>query len=208
MKKLLTHLALAAAAGLAAVPAQAEINFTFSTADSHVAIGESTTVNFFISGLDSEVLSAFDLNFTWSAGLLGLDTWTFAPGLAELGAGADLLADSPVAGNFGVQAYSVLSDTDLANSQSNSFLLGSFTVSGLADGKTSFTLGPDAVFDRNFVGLNFESLDVNVGSLCVSVGTGDCQTSPIPEPSSLALMLLGLGCVGVAARRRQRTTAA
>ena len=203
MKKHLISLAVAACTCLAAVPASASISFTFSTADNHVAVGESTTVNFYINGLDSEVLSAFDLNFTWGAGLLGLNSWTFAPGVGQLGAGAGYFEDSPVAGNFGVQAWSLLSDGDLAASQANSFLLGSFEVQGLADGKTTFTLGNSPDFDRNFVGLDFASLDVDVGSLCVSVGSGNCTTAPIPEPGTAALMLLGLGAVGGWARRRK-----
>lgn len=206
MNKHLLSLAFAAGAALAAAPARADVSFTFSTADNHVAVGESTTVNFYINGLDSEVLSAFDLNFTWAAGLLGLSNWSFASGVSQLGADAGYFEDSPVAGNFGVQAWSVLSDGDLAAAQDNSFMLGSFEVTGLADGKTSFSLGLDPDFERNFVGLNFASLDVNVGSLCVSVGSGSCTTSPIPEPGTSALMLLGLGAIGGLARRRSRTT--
>ncbi len=195
MKKHLANLAAATCMGLATFAASAQVTFTFQATDTQLELGDSATVSFFVNGLGSQVLSAYDLNFTWAQGVVSFDSRSFAPGLTQLGAGATLVEDSPVAGNFGVQAFSVLSDAALAATQPDSFLLGTFTVTGLAEGSTTFSLGSNLDFERNFVGLDFASLGVDVGSVTITVGA-------IPEPSTYALMLLGLGCIGALSRRR------
>lgn len=195
---------LAASLCLTAGAAQAQTVVTFSSASTHINVGDSTTIDMYISGLGSEILAAFDLNFTWADGVLGLNARDFSAGLAQLGAGAVLDEDAPVAGDFGILGYAVLSDADLGSFQADAFKVASFTLDGVSNGSTVFTLGANPDFARNFVGRDFQTLMVDVGSLCVSVGSGDCAVGVIPEPSTYALMLLGLGGVAALARRRAR----
>ncbi len=200
MKKFLLGLAAAACTTLVAAPAAAQVTFTFTASDTVLDVGETATISFSISGLDAEVLSAFDLNFTWSQAVTGSSAWSFAPVQAQLGAGATVVEDSPVPGNFGVQGFSLLSDAELSASQDNSFLFGTFTITGTAEGTSTFSLGLDPDFERNFVGLDFASLDVAINPVTVTV-------TAVPEPGTYALMFVGLACVGAAARRRRTAKA-
>ena len=88
-------------------------------------------------------------------------------------------------------------------SQADDLLLFRFVMAGAADGVTSFALGANPDFERNLLGLNFESLNVNVGSACIAVGTGSCDNR-VPEPASFGLAGLALLAAGVAGRNRRR----
>ena len=105
----------------------------------------------------------------------------------------------------GIQAYSLLDDATLAAGQADSFLLGTFTMHGAADGVTNIAFGPDPDFQRNFVGLDALSLDVQLGSACIAVGSGSCGGGNAPEPASLALVGLALLAAVAAGRSRRRT---
>ena len=71
MKKLATCLGLAFGALVAASPATAAIVVTFTPSSQHIGIGETAKVDVSISGLGSEILSAFDLNFFYDSSVMG-----------------------------------------------------------------------------------------------------------------------------------------
>jgi Cohesin domain len=208
MKKLLTHILLAILAPFAASSASAAIVVKFTPSAQQVQVGETVQIDMSISGLNSEVLSAFDLNFVYDASVL---SYAFVDGTSAFnqlgeawGATPLLMFDNLVNGDLGVQGSSLTDDADLAAHQDNAFLMFHFDLTADADGTTLFTLGADPLFERNFVGLNFATLDLTIESACVAVGTGVCATA-VPEPSGWLLSLAALGALGAVGRRAAHT---
>ena len=206
---MLSALMLAAGLLLAAVPASAVIIVSFAPSSTHINIGDDVNIDVSISGLAAEILSAVDINFLFSSGAAA---WTVANfgslnNALNLGNAGDsvFLFDTVLASDVGIQAYSLLLDAPLAAGQADSFLLGTFTMHGVADGVTNIAFGPDPDLQRNFVGLDFLSLDVQLGSACVAVGTGSCGGGNAPEPDSLVLIGLALLAAVATGRTRRRT---
>jgi hypothetical protein len=107
---------------------------------------------------------------------------------------------------------------------------GNLTFSGLeltasgcdggASGKACFSttspisLAPSMSWNIDFVGTgpyNFNNPDLKVNFLVNATDdkkTGTNYSLPIPEPETYAMLLAGLGLMGVVARRRQRSLAA
>lgn len=190
MKKAIASLCLAVGALLSTNPASAAAVVTFSPSSQHVNVGDTVTVNVTISGLGAEILSAFDLNFFYNGAILGssfsIDATSSSNQLGDaFGVAPIFVFDVTSPGEWGLQASALADDATVAANQADSFLLAQFAFSADADGVSSFGLGMDPDFERNFVGLNFATLDVAIGSACIAVGTGSCE---VPEPGTLALL--------------------
>lgn len=198
---------LALSLGLTASLANAGVIVKFSPAAQHIDVGGTVQVEMRISGLDAEALSAFDLNFVYDASLLKfqqVSTQGAEEALAASSGVAPLIAlDSVVDGNIGIQGSAFIDDATLAAGQADAFTLFRFDLLGLDNGSTSFTLGTDPDFERNFVGLDFLTLsDVVIEAACVAVGTGNCDTgTALPEPGTAGLAMAALAA---AATRRRR----
>jgi len=205
---ILSSLALATALLCAAAPAAAGVVVTFTPSTQHANIGETLSVDVSIAGLGAEILSAFDLNFIYDGSVIGQNYRSVVgnSALQQLGGayGVDpiWIFDSIALGNWGIQAVALADDATVATEQADAFLLARFQFSADANGTSLFTLGPDLDFQRNFVGLDSQSLDVTVHGACLAVGTGACT---VPEPAGyglLGLALLGAGVPGALRRRR------
>lgn len=203
MKRLLSAVAIASATLVAALPASAAVVVSFTPSSSHVAIGDTVDIQMVIAGLGDEILSAFDINLLFD-GAIASNTSVLFSGEAELGGAADTyFASTFGAGVTNVVGGSWLDDGDLLG-QANSFALVTFTMKGEANGKTTLQLGADPDYERNFVGLRFQSLAVQAGTACLAVGTGSCDNGgTVPEPAGYGLAGLALMAAGWAGRRRK-----
>ena len=66
MRKLIASLAVAFGTLVLAAPASADIVIRFTPATTHINVGDSAAVEMTISGLDAEILSAFDINMLFN----------------------------------------------------------------------------------------------------------------------------------------------
>jgi hypothetical protein len=206
MKKLLSSVALAAGLTCGAVPASAAIVATLSSAATHYNVGDFITVDLAISGLGTEILSAYDLNLFFGNNVLSAGSVTQF--LGQFGGFSNTSTSAAFnADNVEVQLSSRLGGDDLASSQSDDFRFVTYGFQARADGVTWLQFGPDAASERKFVGRNLQSLQVDLNSLCISVGTGTCVQA-VPEPASMALVGIALtGLMVPGALRRRRHTA-
>lgn len=210
MKSHLTAAALAVAALCASVPASAAIALTFTPSATHVNIGDTVTVDVGITGLGTEILAGFDLNFVYSTSVL---TWikTSFFGAQFPNPFPDPIGILEVPGNLGYDIISLDDDATIASIQTDdAFQLFTFEFTGAGNGTTQFTLGGGAN-DRLFLGSIDNAsgspieLAVNVGSVCIEVGTGSCNGGgpTIPEPATYGLVAVALFAAGVTGRRRR-----
>lgn len=112
------------------------------------------------------------------------------------GFGSEWLPVGSLALNFAGTAFS-LADADVDAVTEVSFLDGAFLgLSFSASGKD-----PQITFIPGFgnLGEAFVAYDTSLGLS----GAGDAFYAPVPEPDAIAMLLAGLGLLGVAARRRR-----
>ena len=120
------------------------------------------------------------------------------------------MSGPPVYGarNAHIDLTSLESDTELAALRTDdAFTLMTVSfLAGMVDGSTTLTFGMPPVFASNIVGNGANSLVVELQGACVSVGAaGHCA---VPEPTSCALVGLGLFAAFAPTALRRRKTAA
>ncbi len=212
MKSYLSAAALAVAALCTSAPASAAIVLSFTPSATQISIGQTVMVDVGISGLGAEFLSGLDVNFVYSTAVLNWVSTAFSA--AQFGMiFPDPIGETGGPGDMGYDVISLEDDATLAGIQTDdAFKLFTLEFTGAADGATTLTLGGGAN-DRLFLGsggINAVELAVDVGSVCIAVGSGSCAgaSQPIPEPATYGLAAIALLAAGVAGRSRRRASAA
>lgn len=167
----------------------------FAPAAAEATVGDSLDVSLSIGGLTStELVSGFDLTALFDPALLGASGFTFSD---SLGGPLDVLSfTTPGAGSFGFFSLSFLSDSDLAELQGSSVLLGTFHLRALGAGFASFGLEPFNPVQISGAGC-FEDPE-NCALPIDRIGAASIRISAptsVPEPGSLALLAIGLGAL-------------
>lgn len=85
---------------------------------------------------------------------------------------------------FRLQAFK--SDADLDALQGDSFVLSTAFFTGIANGSSNISFGPDPITECSVLGPNRLSLGQTTLGICVAVGSGSCPKLAVPEPSYTA----------------------
>jgi hypothetical protein len=161
-----------------------------------VVLGNQAFVDVVLSGLEAggldEILSAYDISFTYDDSILGYASGTFYD-LVDISP----VPDTSVSGQVSWNSASFASDAALQASQGDSLTLATLVFNTLSTGTSSLTFTYD-----DLTGLNALALDHTVvnGSITVTA-----QNGSVPEPTTL--MLMGLGFLGMTAAKRRKAQA-
>jgi hypothetical protein len=173
----------------AAAPARAALIY-ISPAQQHVNVGDTVSVDIFISGLAGEIVSGWDLNVLFNDTILQATDLVFDLANFMDDPDFDAIYDFSFApGDVDSFMVSFLSDADLALRQAEPLRLFTISFLALTDGVSLLNFGSDPDFELNVVGRNGQSLNLQPRGACISVGQGQC-VARVPEPSSMWLLSL------------------
>jgi hypothetical protein len=183
LKKSLLAVALTAAL---ASPGWAA-TLSFAPAAGSVNVGNGVDVDLVISGLAvGEQLGSFDLAVNFDNALLSIASYNLGSQLGSSADSFDTSAGSLGSGLFNLGQVSFLFDL---SAQPSSFTLATLHFNGLAAGNSALSFSSVTLGDAWGNSLN---ADLVANSLNVAA---------VPEPETYALMLAGLGLLGLARRR-------
>lgn len=161
-----------------------------SPSSSTASIGSAVSIDIKVADLASDVsVGVFDIEVVFDPAVLSFSSGILGSQLDLLGLGS-VQSITPVgSGRVGVFELSLDSVDDLNSLQLPAFRLVTLTFDAIAAGSSALTLSVNAIGDASGNPIAAEVLGASV--LVAGV---------VPEPSTYALMLAGLG-FGVAARR-------
>ena len=165
---------------------------TFNPQTQSVAVGGNVAVDAVLSGLTSasQIVSAFDVSVDFNSSIVSFLSGTLGTNFGALASFANpTVSGSSISWNL----TSAELDAALQGMQGDSVSLGTLSFNALAVGSSLLSYSYSDV-----TGLNSSALspDLLTGNITVT-GTG-----PVPEPSTL--MLLSLGVLGMLAAKRRK----
>lgn len=171
------------------------LDLTFTPLSQSVAVGGTVSVDAVLSGLTSasQIVSAFDVSVDFNSSIVVFSSGTLGTSFGALSWFANpTLSGSSISWNL----TSAELDAALQSMQGDSVSLGTLNFNALAVGSSPLSYSYSDV-----TGLNSSALspDLLTGNITV---TG---TDPVPEPSTL--MLLSLGVLGMLAAKRRKAQA-
>jgi hypothetical protein len=159
--------------------------------------GDLFDIDVRVSGLGTEIVSAYDLDVSYDPTIVSATGVAFGSFLTAPSPDESLTSFLLTPGNVNFAEVSFLSDDDLAAQQPASFILATISFVAVAPGTTALTFEPSPFFEViDLKGRNNQILDVESQPGEVTVR----QTQAAPEPGTL---LLGLGFLGLLAVRRR-----
>ena len=169
-----------ASAFLAASSLSHAVMIEFSPTDQTVDLGDSVSVDLIASDLASEDLGAFQFDMLFDDGILDLTSVTFGTGPSTDVGGFSPVQESS-AGSGSVFLKELSTSLDLS-AQADSFVLATL----------EFATDAVGIADLSFDNLIFSDLGGSALDFEAFTGTIEVVGSTnVPEPSSLAIMLLG-----------------
>ncbi|WP_018413268.1 cohesin domain-containing protein [Methyloversatilis thermotolerans] len=153
-----------------------------------VGVGDTFTVDLVVSGLDGSLaIGTYDLDLGFDPSVVRLFGVSFGNGLDVLELGSLFTVSSSGFGSLNLYELSFDTPDDLALLQPDSFTLVTLSFKALAQGVSGLSLGVNALGDAFGDALLPAVLPSSV--------------TVVPEPHAYALLLAGLGLVGLARRR-------
>lgn len=176
---------------------------SLETDSNQVFSGEQVILQLWARDLGSDIVSGFDLDVNFEQNIVGFDSQVFGDALGD---GIDSVQDAVQAGGaINLAEVSFLSDAELESLQSNGagrvdVLLARLFFTANSVGNAEFSLGFDAVFGGLFgAGVADLSFELPLQPLLIEVQAA--LPNPVPEPETLAIVLIMLG--GLAAKRER-----
>lgn len=162
-----------------------------------VTEGDTTSIDVLVSGLDNELIGAYDLTLAWDPSLLSLTNVTFD---TFLGGPLDSIAGfDSASGSLGIFEISL---SGLSNQLGLSqFRLFSLDFSTLEVGLAAISISGVTEILSNELGEEYQDWGIQNASLQIIAAT--LPPTSVPEPASLSLLLTGLAGTLVARRVRR-----
>jgi hypothetical protein len=168
---------------------------TFTPQNQSVAVGSSVAVDAVLSGLTSasQIVSAFDVSVDFNSLIVSFSSGTLG---TDFGALASFANPTASGSSISWNLTSAELDAALQGMQGDSVTLGTLNFSALAAGSSPLSYSYSDV-----TGLNSTAItpDLFTGNITVT----DTGTAPVPEPSILILMSLGV--LGMLSAKRRKT---
>lgn len=182
--------AIGTAFALWTAPPASAITIGFTPYSQSISVGSTATVDLFISGLGAGTapsLGTFDLNIDFDPLVLSFTGASFGSQLDLFGLG-NLRDVTPGVGSVNIFELSYDSPFDLDTLQADTFVLATLTFNALGSGVSPLLISANALGDSNGDSLAADLVATNI--------------SAVPEPETQLLMVIGIGMIALAMKRR------